>query len=665
MNANPPPKARCEDSASQSWICGTSTTHADHHQPNNNMKRNTTIQRWIPSIITSLALAGLVGVSPAQDYIISSFDTGDGVTNATSGWKFNGGRPATLAWSPAVDANNNPNSGSMYVTVNWNPTNGNNWQESQITRNADFGWPYINLAPYANLECDIKVDVANSVLTTNLDGTPVSYAQFQPILQQWAWTPLASTSIPNSGDWVHIVTPLGGATTMAQLVLDWHWGWLEIPAGDISYWIDNIKLVTPPQPPPPMVIKPSAGGLQVFATPKGGNPEYQRQMIYTRNASSWVGYASASAPVEYSFTITNFPAAAIYSNFLTQVFWIPTNSMQFGQGDGAVDWNTTNNLVFAVGDNADGTAYASLAYKTNAPSSNPTTTIATLGAAGVFGKWSVIFSNNTDVTLLAPDGAATNATIPAEVASVFVDWLTTYVGIFPNKVPNVGQKAVYSRVTISGTPDPVDDSFATLDSSVWGTIGDATGIKPSPADTVWQLNWTAPAIGATLQQSSDLANANSWVDSVPLGATTPTTTMGQQFSYIPASALPAANQFFFRLVKQAFTKLQVLMPGETAAPGTPTGKTGTPTAQTANVAFNVTVNAVDANWNVVDTVSDTVRITSSDGSATLPPNADLVNGVGTFEVVFGTGGSTQTVTATDVTDGTKAANIGSPTPVNP
>ena len=48
----------------------------------------------------------------------------------------------------------------------------------------------------------------------------------------------------------------------------------------------------------------------------------------------------------------------------------------------------------------------------------------------------------------------------------------------------------------------------------------------------------------------------------------------------------------------AFAKLQILLPGETAAPGTATGKTGTPSAQTAGGAFNVTVNAVDANWNL-------------------------------------------------------------------
>src|SRR6185436_552517 len=61
----------------------------------------------------------------------------------------------------------------------------------------------------------------------------------------------------------------------------------------------------------------------------------------------------------------------------------------------------------------------------------------------------------------------------------------------------------------------------------------------------------------------------------------------------------------------AFVKLQLLVPGETAAPGSATGKTGTPTAQSSGAAFNVTVNAVDANWNVASS-THTVGITTTD-----------------------------------------------------
>src|SRR2546430_505374 len=96
------------------------------------------------------------------------------------------------------------------------------------------------------------------------------------------------------------------------------------------------------------------------------------------------------------------------------------------------------------------------------------------------------------------------------------------------------------------------------------------------------------------------------------------------------------------------------MPGETAAPGTATGKTGALTAQTAGAAFNVTVNAVDANWNLVSS-THTVGITSSDANAALPANAALVAGTRNFSVTLKTAGS-WTVTATDITDGTKTAN---------
>ena len=43
----------------------------------------------------------------------------------------------------------------------------------------------------------------------------------------------------------------------------------------------------------------------------------------------------------------------------------------------------------------------------------------------------------------------------------------------------------------------------------------------------------------------------------------------------------------------AASRLQVLLPGESPAPGTSTGKTGTPLAQTAGVPFAITVRACD------------------------------------------------------------------------
>src|SRR5207249_3676572 len=97
----------------------------------------------------------------------------------------------------------------------------------------------------------------------------------------------------------------------------------------------------------------------------------------------------------------------------------------------------------------------------------------------------------------------------------------------------------------------------------------------------------------------------------------------------------------------AFAKLQLLAPGEIAAPGTANGKTGASAAQTAGTAFSFSVNAVDANWNVVNT-NDTVAITSTDVNAALPTNAPVSSGSMNFSVTLKTAGSA-TVTASDVT----------------
>jgi outer membrane protein OmpA-like peptidoglycan-associated protein len=111
-------------------------------------------------------------------------------------------------------------------------------------------------------------------------------------------------------------------------------------------------------------------------------------------------------------------------------------------------------------------------------------------------------------------------------------------------------------------------------------------------------------------------------------------------------------------------RLQVLLPGESAAPGTASGRTGSPSGVTAGNAVTATVNAVDANWNVVSSVTPTVAITSSDASAVLPSNAALVSGTGTFSVTLKTaGGQDVTATSSPLTAGTSAdVTVGAATP---
>jgi hypothetical protein len=143
---------------------------------------------------------------------------------------------------------------------------------------------------------------------------------------------------------------------------------------------------------------------------------------------------------------------------------------------------------------------------------------------------------------------------------------------------------------------------------------------------------------------------------------------GVRQQLVDASEVPSSKQAFFNLVKRTFTKLQVLLPGQVNAPGTVLGYTGTPTTISLGTQgftpTTITVNAVDATFHIISGATDVVHLTTSDGSAYLPPaDVSMVNGTATFTgasgILFQSTGP-QTVTGTDVTDNTKTADISAP-----
>ena len=73
---------------------------------------------------------------------------------------------------------------------------------------------------------------------------------------------------------------------------------------------------------------------------------------------------------------------------------------------------------------------------------------------------------------------------------------------------------------------------------------------------------------------------------------------------------------------------------------------GFPSTTVAGVAHSVTVIAYDAYGNLATGYAGTVKITSSDSKAVLPPSDNLTDGVGSFTVTLNTAG-TQTIMATD------------------
>jgi hypothetical protein len=435
--------------------------------------------------------------------------------------------------------------------------------------------------------------------------------------------------------------------------------------------------LSPTKPAPPKLVPTfthPTPGLNLFSSGNNGDL-YQRTNLKLQNTSG-VGWLGASGPVTYSVTITNFPGATNYPRYQAHIF-ITTGTP--GSTEAAPDYVEANLAFLDIHENADGSAYAAFRYKTNQPNGNAmvysTGTLGTVGSSNIVGTWSMSFLQNTNITLTSPDGHVLQTNITADGAALFADPLNVYFGAQPNSAANFGQSVVLSSVSITGNTTPVSDNFVSdnglLDTNnTWSVIAaDPTTVQlftPDPG-ALW-VKWSLPDSGFGLQTTTNLAKPASWVT-----LTGPDATVGPLLSfvsasnrmvYLPSSVLGSTQAIFFRLNQQVFTKLEVLLPGETNAPGSVSGKTGTPTPQKAGVPFDVTVNALDNAGHVLN-ATDTIHITSTtDSSASLPADAALVGGTGTFSVTLNAAGSF-TLTAADVTDSTKTSATSSSVSITP
>ena len=455
----------------------------------------------------------------------------------------------------------------------------------------------------------------------------------------------------------------------------------DYPGHPMIYWIDNVTVQTstapPPPPPPPTLgnaegghgISPAVQGLNLFTG--SGTSLYNREDIQaTQNNYSWVG---ASGPVSYSFTITNYPVGT-NDAVQCQIFLIPNPGTE-----SAPDYTEPNIIFMDLESDVPngGGAQWNFRYKTNEPNGNGFVygagTLASLGTNTAIGTWTVTFNNNTNVTMTIPGGASTNFSIPdstGATAALFASGVNLYFGAQAGNTGGANDHIVATdfKVTGLGSVD-FDDNFVAdagvLNSGIW-TVNAAypSSIQMvGPGNPYW-IQWTTPAPGYILETTPVLSDNSTWT-TVTNNASFLAGT--NQTQLVNTNDLQAGSAAFFALIQHNF-QLQVLLPGETAAPGTPTGKTGTPTPVSISGGqagqITVTINAVDAKWNLISSISDTVAITSSDSKATLPGNASLSGGTVQVAITFGTTGN-QTVTATDVSNSSLAPNTSSPISVTP
>ena len=134
---------------------------------------------------------------------------------------------------------------------------------------------------------------------------------------------------------------------------------------------------------------------------------------------------------------------------------------------------------------------------------------------------------------------------------------------------------------------------------------------------------------------------------------------------VPSSATVVSSTF--AVTANSPVKLQILVPGETAVAGSPTGKSSVGiSTQAAGISFPVTVNAVDLNWNVVPAGSQ-IGLTTNDPYAPAIPYQNLFNGTTTFQVIFAEanlGSAGWTITASTVAGAALTPSQSAPVPVS-
>ncbi len=666
------------------------------------MKKNLLKLPWICALVAGAALIGFpasvraaLAPNPTENYT-NTFDT---VTDAASWiyWYGVTGGNSQILWDATKDAATNSASGSLAINIPFGTSGNQQVFFGTFGNGGGFdGSILYNGNQFTNIVVDVLVDPSAPVSSVGDFGV-LEYSLVRSGTPAGGGPFTATVRIPGaaSNGWVRLNMPvpvgIDGYDDPGVMGVGFKYtSYSGYPKSTISFWLDNLQVqASVIQAPPPSLstqITSANPGLNLLSTSAAS--EFQRTSVKLINQTG-IGFVGQS-DVTYSMTIKEFPDPDVYPNYQAHIF--------FSTGPGnspSLDYNETNLIWLNVQGNAGGGATAYFRYKINEPNSNsnlfgaeytvgPVGTpwagqLTNLTAATPIGTWSMTFNQDTNVTLNGPGGVSTSFTIRPEVAAAFVDPLNLAIGAQPNRpsesnpLGNVGQKVVLADIgaTNGGTSTSLlfdnflaDSTLNTTNLSILANAANTVFVYPNdPGQKL--VKWSLPDTGFYLEAATNLAT-NAWL---PVSSAATFSAGGFRTALVPSSVL-SPEKAFFRLVKREFTKLQILLPGETAAPGTPSGKTGTPTPQPANATFPVVVNAVDSNWVRITSVTDQISLSSSDPGFTWPGFPGTMAGgtitfdAETWQLAFVNAGS-QTITATDVTDGSKTADTSSSVTVTP
>jgi len=427
--------------------------------------------------------------------------------------------------------------GSLKFDVAFDPAS-SDWQEGRVQWNTVY-----DPARYSSFEFDVYID------STNAGGI----INFFIMAGDWSWNNVGTINVNSSyaGKWTHCSLGLGAYTKAGSqgFILQCGGGSLA-PA---TYYFDNIKYVKSVEAPKILALdKGTPRGAQIVMD--NDTSQWQREGLTTPADGGEVfwAYDSQTAPVSYSFTLSDFPKAESHGGFSAHLFFVngDTDTNTGDPGNGAVDWNAADLIDLHLTANVNGGYDYSLNWKTNKPNANTDHQVASLHSDVALGTWTLTFTSPSQGTMSGPGGISTNITMPAEVVSGNFSPAAGYLhfGMFKNDGANDGHNngmgGTFSRLQKTGGSYTFDESFngTSLTNNHNWRVSSASSVHWVPDGVGKWLTWSLPADGYNAEVAPALSGP--WKPATNLVQYSTST---KRTGAISTADIPSGNTAFFRL----------------------------------------------------------------------------------------------------------------------
>jgi hypothetical protein len=335
------------------------------------------------------------------------------------------GEIVSVQCDPTEDSSNNPNSGSMVLTVNYQ---GGQWLLSIAASPSNSPVPIQGQVAFTNLQFDVKYySTAPGLIRTNVSPWDFGYIRVGSLEASYGQDWYGYYAVPATNglgqpntNWVHIQVDLNNATNYPGLASS---GLMNIMfnqddsglSGTQYIWFDNIFYTgwVSPLPPPTMSIQTATPCLELF----GGIGVYGRsQLQITTNYlnDGWIG-PGTTYPVSYSFTVND--NATTPGGLDTHLTFLPATLDTGYEGYSAEDYVGPDTLWLQIisGSGTNTSCVVNFSWKTNDsgcdpnyPSSNGFGGVAVWFTNSVrAGTWTLTWSNDVSGSITCP---GTNST---------------------------------------------------------------------------------------------------------------------------------------------------------------------------------------------------------------------------------------------------------------